>query len=71
MFKFAIFFLILSIAVGAIGLTNISTIAKRISFVFFALFFLSFLALLGFAYLLGAAFKAGTNAMMIGATLIV
>jgi hypothetical protein len=40
---------------GAVGLTNVSRVAKRISMVLFALFFLGFLALLGFAYLLGEA----------------
>lgn len=55
MFKFAIIFLIISLIAGAIGLTNISMIAKRISLVLFALFFIGFLALLGFAYLLGEA----------------
>lgn len=69
MFKYAIFFLIVSLIAGGIGLTNISTIAKRISLVLFALFFLGFLALLGFAYLLGAAFNAGQQSMLIAAML--
>jgi uncharacterized membrane protein YtjA (UPF0391 family) len=69
MFKYAIFFLIISLIAGGIGLTNISTIAKRISLVLFALFFLGFLALLGFAYLLGAAFNAGQQSMLIAAML--
>jgi uncharacterized membrane protein YtjA (UPF0391 family) len=58
MFKFAVMSLIVSLVAGGIGLTNISVIAKRISMVLFAIFFLGFLALLGFAYLLGAAFNA-------------
>lgn len=62
MFRYALFFLILSVIAGGVGLTNISGIAKRISFVLFALCFLGFLALLGFAYLLGEAFNAGTRA---------
>lgn len=62
MFRFAIFFLVISLIAGGIGLTNISSIAKRISFVLFALCFLGFLALLGFAYLLGEAFNAGARA---------
>jgi uncharacterized membrane protein YtjA (UPF0391 family) len=57
MFKFAVMSLIVSLVAGGIGLTNISIIAKRISMVLFAIFFLGFLALLGFAYLLGAAFN--------------
>lgn len=65
MLKFAIFFLLVSIVAGAIGMTNISVMAKRISLVLFALFFLGFLALLGFAYLLGEAFQAGARAMLI------
>jgi hypothetical protein len=36
-------------------LTNVSVVAKRISFVFFALFFLAFLALIAFAYVVGQA----------------
>ena len=59
MFKWAVLFLIISLIAGGIGLTGISTFAKRIAMVLFALFFLGFLALLGFAYLLGSAFEAG------------
>jgi uncharacterized membrane protein YtjA (UPF0391 family) len=66
MFKYAIFFLIISIVAGGIGMTNISAIAKRISLVLFALFFLGFLALLGFAYLVGEAFNAGAHSMVVG-----
>ena len=55
MLKYAIIFLIISLVAGALGLTNISVMAKRISFIFFALFFLAFLALIGFAYLVGQA----------------
>ena len=65
MFRYAIIFLIISVIAGGIGLTNISVIAKRIAFVFFALFFLGFLAMLGFAYLLGAAFDAGQHASLL------
>lgn len=53
MFKFAVIFLIISLVAGAVGLTNISVVAKRISMVLFALFFLGFLALLGFAWMVG------------------
>ena len=62
MFRYALFFLVISLVAGGVGLTNISSIAKRISFVLFALCFLGFLALLGFAYLLGEAFNAGARA---------
>jgi uncharacterized membrane protein YtjA (UPF0391 family) len=58
MFKYAVFFLALSLIVGALGLTNVSRVAKRISLVLFALLFLVFLALIGFAYLLSEATAA-------------
>jgi uncharacterized membrane protein YtjA (UPF0391 family) len=64
MFKYAIFFLIVSLIAGGVGLTNISGIARRVSFVLFALCFLGFLALLGIAYLLGEAFNAGAHAQL-------
>ena len=57
MFRWAVICLIISLIAGGLGLTNISVFAKRLSMIFFALFFLGFLALLGFAYLLGAAFN--------------
>ncbi len=66
MFKWALFFLVISLIAGGIGLTGISTFAKRVSMVLFALFFLGFLALLGFAYLLGSAFEAGRTAALLG-----
>jgi uncharacterized membrane protein YtjA (UPF0391 family) len=69
MFKFAIIFLIISLVAGAVGMTNVSVMAKRISLILFGLFFLGFLALLGFAYLLGATFNAGQQSMLLGATL--
>jgi uncharacterized membrane protein YtjA (UPF0391 family) len=56
-FRWAVICLIISLIAGGLGLTNISTFAKRLSMIFFALFFLGFLALLGFAYLLGYAFN--------------
>ncbi|HWV43969.1 DUF1328 family protein [Pseudorhodoplanes sp.] len=65
MFKWAILFLVISLIAGGIGLTGISTWAKRIAMVLFALFFLGFLALLGFAYLLGSAFEAGRAAAIL------
>ena len=58
MFRWAVICLIISLLAGGLGLTNISAFAKRLSMIFFALFFLGFLALLGFAYLLGAAFNS-------------
>jgi uncharacterized membrane protein YtjA (UPF0391 family) len=65
MFKFALFFFLVSLIAGGVGLTNISTFARRVSLVLFALFFLGFLALLGFAYLLGEAFEAGTRSSLV------
>jgi uncharacterized membrane protein YtjA (UPF0391 family) len=64
MFKWAVIFLIISLIAGGIGLTGISTFAKRVAMVLFALFFLGFLALLGFAFLLGSAFEAGRAAQL-------
>lgn len=64
MFKYALFFFIISLTAGAVGLTNISVLARRVSMALFAVFFLGFLALLGFAYLLGEAFEAGTRSML-------
>jgi uncharacterized membrane protein YtjA (UPF0391 family) len=55
MLKYAIVFLIISLIAGALGLTNVSQLAKRVSLVLFALFLLAFLALVGFVYLLGEA----------------
>jgi uncharacterized membrane protein YtjA (UPF0391 family) len=51
MFKYAVVFLIISLIAGALGLTNVSQVAKRVSMLLFAVFFLAFLALIGFAYL--------------------
>lgn len=65
MFKWAVIFLIISLIAGGIGLTGISTFAKRIAMVLFALFFLTFLALLAFAFLLGTAFEAGRAASIL------
>jgi uncharacterized membrane protein YtjA (UPF0391 family) len=55
MLNYAIIFLVISLVAGAVGLTNVSAVAKRISMVLFALFFLGFLALVGVAYLVGEA----------------
>jgi uncharacterized membrane protein YtjA (UPF0391 family) len=69
MFNYAVICLVISLIAGAIGMTNVSAIAKRLSMILFALFFLGFLALLAFAYLLGAAFNAGQQSMLLAATL--
>ena len=55
MLRWAIICLIISLAAGGLGLTNVSDVAKKLSMIFFALFFLGFLVLLGFAYLVTAA----------------
>ena len=52
MFTWAVVFLIISLVAGALGLTNISAVAKRISLILFALFFLMFLAVVGLALML-------------------
>jgi len=69
MLKYAVILLLVSVLTGAVGLSNISGLARRISFALFALFFLGFLALLGAAYLLGEAFNAGAHAALLGALL--
>jgi uncharacterized membrane protein YtjA (UPF0391 family) len=62
MLKYAIVFLIISLIAGALGLTNVSQLAKRVSLVLFALFLLAFLALIGFAYLVGEALAGSATA---------
>lgn len=67
MFKYAVFFLVISLIAGALGLTNVSRVAKRISLVLFALFFLIFLAIIGLAYLVS---EATSDPAPIAATLV-
>ena len=69
MLKFAVICLIISVIAGAIGMTNVSLIAKRLAIILFALFFLGFLALLAFAYLLGEALTAGQHSMLLAIVL--
>jgi uncharacterized membrane protein YtjA (UPF0391 family) len=69
MLKYAIVFLIISIIAGALGFTNVSQLAKRVSFVLFALFLLAFLALIGFAYLVSEA-MAGSAVVMAASALV-
>jgi uncharacterized membrane protein YtjA (UPF0391 family) len=57
MLRYAIIFLVISLVAGALGLTNVSAIAKRISLILFAVFFVVFLLLLGFALLVGEAIE--------------
>lgn len=75
MFRYAVIFLILSLVAGAVGLTNVSAIAKKISLILFALFFLGFLLLLGFAWLVVGAIApasapATTSALPMLATML-
>jgi uncharacterized membrane protein YtjA (UPF0391 family) len=49
MLKYAAIFLIISLLAGAVGMTGISALARRISFILFAIFFVGFLLLIGFA----------------------
>ena len=55
MFRWAVICLVISLIAGGLGLTGISSFAKKLAMIFFALFFLGFLALIGFAYLLSSA----------------
>lgn len=55
MFKFAVLFLIVSLVAGAVGLTNVSQVARRISFALFALFFLMAAVVFGLAWMIGEA----------------
>ena len=67
MFKWAVFFLVISLIAGAAGMSNISVIAKRISMILFAIFFLFFLALLGFAWMIGEALSNDRVMQMVSA----
>jgi uncharacterized membrane protein YtjA (UPF0391 family) len=55
MLKFAVIFLVISMIAGAIGMTRVSGLARKISLVLFGLFFLGFLLLIGFAMLVDQA----------------
>ena len=55
MIKYAVIFLVISMIAGAIGLTGVSQLARKISLVLFGLFFLGFLLLIGFAMLVDQA----------------
>jgi len=55
MLKYAVIFLIISFIAGALGLVNVSTVARRISMILFALFFLLAAALFGMVVLVGEA----------------
>jgi uncharacterized membrane protein YtjA (UPF0391 family) len=55
MLRYAIIFLVISLIAGALGLVNVSTVARRISMVLFALFFLIAAALFGIVVLVGEA----------------
>lgn len=66
MFKYAFFFLIVSVIAGAVGFTGVSEIARKISFILFGILFVIFLLLLGFAALVD---KAIQPAMLLPASL--
>jgi uncharacterized membrane protein YtjA (UPF0391 family) len=55
MFRLAVIFLIISLIAGALGLVNISDVARRISMVLFAIFFLLAAVLFGIVVLIGEA----------------
>lgn len=51
MLKYAAILLIVSLIAGAVGLTGVSALTRRISIILFSLFFVGFLLLIGFAVL--------------------
>lgn len=55
MLKFAIIFLIISLIAGAVGMTGVSTVARRISFVLFGIFLVMAIAVGAFVLLLANA----------------
>jgi uncharacterized membrane protein YtjA (UPF0391 family) len=55
MLRLAIIFLIIALIAGALGLVDISTLARRISMALFALFFLIAAVLFGLVVLVGEA----------------
>jgi uncharacterized membrane protein YtjA (UPF0391 family) len=52
MIKYAVIFLVISMIAGAVGMTGVSQLARKIALVLFGLFFLGFLLLIGFAVLI-------------------
>lgn len=57
MIRYAFIFLIISLIAGAVGLTRLSTLARRIALGLFALFFLGFLLLIALAMIVDASMK--------------
>jgi uncharacterized membrane protein YtjA (UPF0391 family) len=55
MLKLAIVFLVISLIAGALGMTNVSAVTKRISFILFGLFLLIFIVLIVIAVMVGQA----------------
>jgi uncharacterized membrane protein YtjA (UPF0391 family) len=55
MLKYAVIFLVISLVAGALGIINVSTIARRISMALFAVFFLIAAVLFGIVVLIGEA----------------
>ena len=55
MLKYAIIFLVISLVAGALGLTNVQLISRRISMALFAIFFLIAAVLFGIVVLIGEA----------------
>ncbi len=67
MFKWAVFFLVVSLIAGAVGFTGISVVARRIAIVLFALFFLAFLALVALAWMVGEAISSSSLMLALSA----
>jgi uncharacterized membrane protein YtjA (UPF0391 family) len=55
MFTWAVIFLMISLAAGAMGLVNISEATRRISFILFAVFFFLFAVVMGLTWIIGEA----------------
>jgi uncharacterized membrane protein YtjA (UPF0391 family) len=69
MLKYVVIFLIISLIAGALGMSGISQLARRVSLVLLALFFAIFLALVGFAYLVAGAIDHAALVMPVRAWL--
>ncbi len=72
MLRWAIIFLVISLAAGSLGLANISELARKISFILFGIFFAGFLLVLGFALLVAGAASGvslGTDVLFVAGLL--
>jgi uncharacterized membrane protein YtjA (UPF0391 family) len=51
--KWAIIFLVISLVAGALGFSNVSSLAGRLAKILFAIFFILFLIVLVFSFMAG------------------